>query len=74
MCKVCAEVPREWVPKRGKAGQSDTSVVFGSPVSGPEKDWDWTGLGPIGLQIPRTTKDRNRSLVLGLLHFWKSSD
>jgi len=24
-CKVCAKVPREWVPKRGKAGQADTS-------------------------------------------------
>jgi len=24
-CKICAEVPRERVPKHGKAGQSDTS-------------------------------------------------
>jgi hypothetical protein len=44
-------------------------LVFGSPVSGLEKDWNWTGLGLIGPQIPRTATDRNRSLVLGLYIF-----
>jgi hypothetical protein len=40
-------------------------LVFGSPVSGLEKDRNWTGLGPIELQIPRTAKDCNCSPVCG---------
>jgi len=30
-CKVHAEVPRKWVPKRGKVGQSDTSECSREP-------------------------------------------
>jgi hypothetical protein len=44
-------------------------LVFGSPVSRLENDRNWTGLGLIGPQIPRTATDRNRSPVLGLYIF-----
>ena len=36
-------------------------LVFGSPVTGPEKDRDWTGLGPLRTGNYRTAQDRNRS-------------
>src|SRR6266571_2647963 len=45
------------------------SVVFGSPVPGLEKDWDWTGLEPA-----RTAKDHNHSPVCGPLPFREFQD
>ena len=52
----------------------DVMVVFGSPVTGPEKDWDWTRLGPLRTGNHRTMQDRNRSPVRGPSPFRKFQD
>jgi len=38
-CKECAEVPREWMPKRGKAGQRVPRSVLGSQVRAGQRAW-----------------------------------
>jgi len=44
-------------------------LVFGSPVSRLEKDRNWTRPRLIGLEIHRTAKDQDCSLVCGPLPF-----
>jgi len=52
-CKVRAEVPREWVPKRGKAGQSDTSECSWEPgTRGTEGLASAWRLRPHGMPMP----------------------
>ena len=39
LCKVRAEVPWEWMPKRGKAGQRVPRSVLGSQVRTGQRAW-----------------------------------
>ena len=49
-------------------------LVFGGPVPGLEKNWDWTGPGLVrtGKNEPEKTADRGP--VLSLIYFWNSTD